>query len=224
MEAVGSFAAVAQIAGQLVNLGQQIMLARDAVRRTPKAIEDLDSQLWRLSHTAKQVVDEPALQIKPIRGELEEIYDIALELQAAVEKMRKLQTRSRASQLLHALVLGQRDEAVLRDILGRLRDAQDTLGTRISVAHVRSTTGVAKTVDRIEAGVESIRKDIKCQDDIPQLEISNNVADGAKQENSVDVWDGVGLRTAWIRDNQAWNGSWQRNVISIGGSEIRCAG
>jgi hypothetical protein len=200
------------------------MLARDAVRRAPKAIEDLDSQLWRLSHTAKQVVDEPALQIKPIHDGLEEIYNIALELKATVEKMRKLQRRSRASQLLHALVLGQRDEAALRDILGRLRDAQDTLGTRISVAHVRSTTGVAKTVDRIEVGVESIRKDIKRQDDIPQLDISNNVADGAKQENSVDVWDGVRLPTAWIRDNQAWNGSWQRNVISIGGSAIRCAG
>ncbi|KAK3304899.1 uncharacterized protein B0T15DRAFT_255456 [Chaetomium strumarium] len=89
-------------------------------------------------------MDEPALQIKPIHDELEEIYDIALELEATVEKMRKLQTRSRAFQIVHALVLGQRDESEVRDVVGRLRDAQDTLGYRISVAHVGSTTGVAR--------------------------------------------------------------------------------
>lgn len=224
MEAVGSFAAVVQIAGQLISLGQQIMLARDAVRRAPKAIEDVDSQLWRLSHTAKQVVDEPALQIKPIRDELEEMYDIALELQATVEKMKKLQTRSRASRVLRALVWGQRDETVLRDILGRLRDAQDSLGHRISVAHVGTTNGVAQVVDRIEAGVESIRKEIESQDDIPQLGIRNNTVGEAEQENTINAWEGSSLPRAWINDNQAWNGSWQRNVISIGGSPIHCAG
>jgi hypothetical protein len=200
------------------------MEAREAVRRTPKAIEDLDSQLWRLSDTARQVVDEPALQIKAIHDELEEIYDITLELEATVEKMRKLQTRSRAFQILHALVLRQRDESVVRDIVGRLRDAQDTLGYRISVAHVGSTTGVARVVNRIETGVESLRKDIESQEDIPQLDINNNIAEGAKQENSIEVWEGLGLPTAWIKDNQAWNGSWQRNAISIGGKAVRCAG
>lgn len=214
METVGSFAAVAQIAGQLINLGQQILLARETVRRTPKAIEDLDSQLWRLSNTAKQVVNEPALQIKPIHEELEEIYDIAMELQATVEKMRRLQTKSRFLQTLHALVLGQRDDSILGDIVGRLRDAQDALGHRISVAQIGTTTGVAKVVDRIEMGVDSIRRDLKSAEQ-PRFDISDNTVDAARQENLIDVWEGLGFSRARIRGNQALNNSQQTNAICI---------
>jgi len=214
MDAVGSFAAVAQIAGQLINLGQQILLAREAARRTPKAIEDLDSQLRRLFNTAKQVVDEPALQIKPIHEELEEIYDIAMELQATVEKMRRLQTKSRHLQILRALVLGQRDDSILRDVVGRLRDAQDALGHRISVVQVGTTTGVGKVVDRIEMGVDGIRRDLKSAEQ-PRFDISDNTVDAARQENSIDVWEGLGFSKAWIRGNQALNNSQQTNTICI---------
>ncbi|KAK3311682.1 uncharacterized protein B0T15DRAFT_508221 [Chaetomium strumarium] len=224
MDVIGSFAAVTQLAGQLVNLAQQIFRARETIRRAPKAIEDLDSQLWRLFNTSKQVADEPALQIKTIHEALEDIYDIALELQANVERMRKQQSKNRAFQLLHALVLGQRDESVLTDIVGRLRDAQDTLGHRINVAHVGTTAGMVEVVNRIEAGVVSIRRDVHGKVDQPQLDISNNMVGAATQENSIDVWEGVSLSRGVIKDNQAWNGSWQRNAISIGSNAIKCTG
>lgn len=207
-----------------MTLAQQILLARETVRRTPKVIDDLDSQLWRLSNTLKQVVDEPVLQIKSIHEVLEDIYDIALELYANVERMRKQQAKHRALQYIHALVSGQRDESILRDILNRLRDAQDTLAHRIRVTHVRATADMAKVVDRIEAGVDSLHNDISEKSDQLQLDISNNIVGAARQENSIDVWEGLRLPKAWIKNNQAWNGSRQRNAISIGNNEIRCKG
>jgi hypothetical protein len=220
MEVIGSIASVAQIAGQLVDLGQKILVARQSVRQAPKAIKHLDAQLLRLDSTAKQVMDEPQLQMPIIHDQLVEIYAIAMELGKVIDTMRKAQGRSRSAQVVRTLFYGQRDEAALRDILGRLSGAQDALSTRISVAHVGTTSGVAKTAERIEQRVETIRKDMKST--VKQrFVIERNTVQESTQENSIVVAEESVLSMATISENKALNDSQQSNSIILGPSSHR---
>ncbi|RYP69000.1 hypothetical protein DL769_005387 [Monosporascus sp. CRB-8-3] len=219
MDVVCSAAAVVQLLGQVISLWQQISQARQAVRRTPKAIKDLKAQLSNLVGTAQEIERRPELHVPSIYDQLALIYSIGMELKQILLPMEALRRRSPFMQGLYALGLKQRDESTFKDVLDRLQTAEVELGIRIGVAHVGITSGVVKGMERVEQGVQTV---IKGKDRRAKARhhflLDRNVAqDTSDQRNGIAVMENSIVSTsAMVSENEAAGNSRQRNLILIG--------
>jgi hypothetical protein len=182
----------------------------------------LKSQLSRLYQTAREVEREPQLQVRFISDQLDHIYSIVMELQPILQDMEALQRKSRLIQGFHALGLKPRDDDTLKDILARLRDAQNDLTTRIDVVHVRATGGVVKGVERLEQDVQTIiTRDVRPEAQHRYV-IDKNVAGSmSTQQNQISVMDHSTASSAMISHNEALDNSQQMNTIYIDHSALR---
>jgi hypothetical protein len=165
----------------------------------------------------QQVKLEPELQVPEIDTQLREIYSIARQLELTLRAMEVVQRRSRLMQGLRALGVGQREEFDLKIGLTRLRDAQNELGIRVSVAHVGITSAVAKGVQRIEHGVQAmVGNDVRSAGQ-QRFVIDKNVSWGTSdQQNAIAVMENSPSSTAMVSQNESLDNSRQRNIILIG--------
>ena len=165
----------------------------------------------------QQVKLEPELQVPEIYTQLREIYSIARQLERTLKAMEIVQRRSRLMQGLRALGVGQREDFDLKIGLTRLRDAQNELGIRVSVAHVGITSAVAKGVQRIEHGVQAmVGNDVRSAGQ-QRFVIDKNVTWGTSdQQNAIAVMETSPSSTAMVSRNESLDNSRQRNIILIG--------
>ncbi|KAI0887042.1 uncharacterized protein GGS22DRAFT_120802 [Annulohypoxylon maeteangense] len=211
MDVVGSAAALAQLIAQVIELWQQINMARESVKSAPKVFEDTKTEAHSLFDIIQTVKRRPELHIAEIHARVERINSIALELHKILEVMALRQRKSVLRQGLYALVRAERDDAKLNNVLKRLDMAKGDLILQIGVVNV----GIAG----------ELRDTLMSQVPEPsnRLFLERNESWGnANQINGViGIEDSKISTTACVLDNKAFGDSQQKNLILAGSGLLK---
>lgn len=115
---------------------QKIRKARDRVRGSSKALDNVTSQLEALEGLLDLVKEEEGLQTAAVGKQLKAVIEVAAELESFFNRLTALQQRKADSQFLHMLRSGEADDEELEAILDRLDRTKQDLSLHISVAQV----------------------------------------------------------------------------------------
>ncbi|KAI2465336.1 hypothetical protein F4781DRAFT_27781 [Annulohypoxylon bovei var. microspora] len=211
MDVVSSATAVVQLVSQVIDLWQQIDMARESVKSAPKVFEDTRTQACSLFDIIQTVKRRPELHIEEIHARVERINIIAVELYKILEVMALRQQKSPLRQGLHALVRAERDDAKLDDVLKRLDMAKSDLTLQIGVVNV----GIA--------GELRDNFNNRAPERINRLFIERNESwENANQVNGViGIEDSKASTTARIVENKALGNSQQKNLILAGSGLLK---
>ncbi|RYP84833.1 hypothetical protein DL769_001096 [Monosporascus sp. CRB-8-3] len=215
MDVVSSVAAVVQLLAQVIDLWQQIDMARQHVKAAPKVFNDTIAHISNLSDIIHDVEREPRLHTTQIHEQVRRIDAIVTELHQILAAMETRLRKSTLRQGLRALGRGTRDEAKLEDVLKRLESAKAELTLRINVVHVGLTGEIAEEMGRFAQGAEAGNNTRKIENEL--LMEGNESWDHADQLNGIVGIESASVpTTARVIDNRALGNGRQKNLIFSG--------
>jgi DNA repair ATPase RecN len=160
---IGGTAAVSQLLGQAITIVQKIQDARSKVHGASDHLDGYQGQLDNLLSSLRLVQNEPELQTPSIEKQIQEIINLAKELQRQLDVFAAQLAKSKTKQYTHAFISGDRDERELESALTRLNRAKADLTALIVTTHVGLSgsmragfTAALAVVQRVDRNVQKI--------------------------------------------------------------------